>query len=94
MERLLQMADKIQQEKNPAYSGGGNQDFHKNFKMIADMLDVDPMMVWAVYFMKHVSALITYAKDPSVEQAESISGRFADALNYIRIGYSLDKEIR
>lgn len=94
MGHILSVADEIQESKNPAYSGKYGQDVHANFKEIANMLDVDPMEVWAVYFMKHVMALANYAKDPDIEQAEGIEGRFADALNYIRIGYSLDIETR
>jgi len=94
MEQILSVANEIQESKNPAYSGKYGEDVHANFKEIANMLDLDPMQVWAVYFMKHVLALANYAKDPDIEQAEGIEGRFADALNYIRIGYSLDLETR
>lgn len=94
MDHILSVADEIQESKNPAYSGKYGEDVHSNFKEIANMLDLDPMQVWAVYFMKHVMALCSHAKDPDIKQAEGIEGRFADALNYIRIGYSLNEETR
>lgn len=50
------------------------------------------MQAWAVYFMKHVAAIVSYAKDPNIPQAEALDGRFADAKNYLDLGYAIMRE--
>lgn len=90
-DELLELARKIEEAKNPAYSGD-NDDYHGNFRFIANLLGVDPMVVWSVYFMKHITAILTFAKNPDIKQAEVLDERFADALNYLKFGYSLYKE--
>jgi hypothetical protein len=89
--KLLKNARRTEERKNPAYSGDA-KDVHKNFRVIADFLDVDPILVATVYFMKHVTSLMSYAKSDDIHQEEKIDGRFEDALNYLKIMYSLHKE--
>ena len=38
------------------------------------------------------AAIMSYAKDPSIPQAEDIEGRFADAMNYLKLGFYILKE--
>ena len=61
---------------------GGNADRLNNFKDSAKLLDIDPETVWAIYFMKHIAAIMTYVKDGKV-QSEKIEGRIDDAINYL-----------
>lgn len=90
VEDLTESAAETRAEKNPAYSG--DNDYHENFKTAAEFLDVRPVTVAAIYYWKHVSAILSYAKDKDIEQAESLESRFVDALNYTFIMYSLYKE--
>lgn len=84
-------AHRITTEKRPAYTIG-SEDVLKNFKRVADRLGLTPMQVWGVYFLKHVDSLTAYAKDKDIPQAEAMIGRFADAMNYLDLGYALMKE--
>ena len=90
VDALLNYARETREEKNPAYSG--DNDYHENFKTAAKFLDVRPITVAAIYYWKHVSAILSYAKDKDIEQAESLESRFVDCLNYSFIMYSLYKE--
>lgn len=63
-----------------------------NFKRLAGRLGLDPMQVWAVYFIKHIDAILTYCKNLEV-QSEAIRLRFADARNYLDLGLALIEEI-
>jgi len=89
---LDEMARGIQEAKNPAYAMDDEHDFHNNFRVIANILDVDEMVVWAVYYLKHIIAVLSYAKDPSTPQAEPLDERFADIRNYTEFGFSMYKE--
>jgi hypothetical protein len=59
---------------------------------VADRAGITPMQAWSVYFLKHIDAICSVAKDPNIPQAEPIKGRFADAINYLLLGYSLLNE--
>ena len=88
---LLCSADKIATAKRPAYTVG-SADVLKNFKSVAGRLGLAPLQVWGVYFLKHIDAITSLAKDPNIPQAEEIIGRFADAINYLQLGYALYRE--
>ena len=88
---LLLTADGIENAKRPAYTGA-NTDVLHNFKSVAARLKLTPMEVWSVYFLKHVDAILSAAKDPNIPQAEPLVGRFADAVNYLKLGYALYSE--
>lgn len=90
---LLEKAERIQNEKGPAYTFA-NEDVLTNFKTVATRLNLTPLQVWGVYAMKHFDAISSYAGDTSIPQAEDISGRFADAINYLKLGYALVMEER
>jgi hypothetical protein len=85
---LLDEAERIADAKRPAYTLG-NEDVLYNFKSVAQRAGITPMQAWAVYFNKHIDAINTMAKDPTLPQAEAIIGRFADAINYLQLGYAL-----
>lgn len=86
--QLLELAESIQNQKGPAYTFG-KEDVLKNFKSVADRLNLTPLQVWGVYALKHFDAITSFAGDPNIPQAEDISGRFADAINYLKLGYAL-----
>ena len=90
-DQLNELADKIQESKNPAYSMD-DEDFHNNFRTISNTLGVDEMLVWAVYYLKHITAVLSYAKNPNTPQAEPLDERFADIINYTQFGFSMYKE--
>ena len=73
--------DDLLELKGADYTGGNADRLH-NFKDNAKILDIDPETVWAVYFMKHIAAIMTYVKDGKV-QSENITGRIDDAINYL-----------
>jgi hypothetical protein len=64
-----------------------------NFKKIADEMGVDPLLVWWVYFRKHIDAIATHVKTGKAE-SEPIVTRFIDAQNYLYLGYALIKEAK
>ena len=75
--------------KNPDYSV--NADTMSNYKEIARFLGIPPRVVWAVLFMKHVTAISRYVRDGRVS-SEPIRGRFLDAANYCVLGSALISE--
>lgn len=61
-----------------------NEDVLTNFKMTAKILCITPKEAWGVHFLKHVFALITYARYGSIS-SESMEGRLIDIWNYLDI---------
>lgn len=70
----------------------GNQDVLHNFKTVAQRVGVTPGQVWAVYFLKHIDAITSIMCAPDLPVSEAPIGRFADAVNYLKLGYALHKE--
>jgi hypothetical protein len=85
---LLSEATLIEGSKRPAYTGA-NEDVLFNFKAVAARMGINPMQAWGVYFLKHIDSITSYAKDPNIPQGEAMLGRFADAVNYLKLGYAL-----
>lgn len=85
---LLTEAEKITQAKQPGYIMG-RADALSNFKTVAERMGVTPMQAWGIYFLKHVDSISAYAKDPKIPQGEAMIGRFADAINYLCLGWAL-----
>lgn len=85
---LLGEAARIEDSKRPAYTAN-NEDCLHNFKTVALRLGITDMQAWGVYFLKHIDAIISSAKDPATPQAEALLGRFADAINYLKLGYAI-----
>ena len=83
----------ILKDKGPAYSGAtnGQRDRLANFKRTAERLHMSPLLVWAVFVLKHFDSVCTYATD-GVETTESIRGRFLDISNYALLGAALVEE--
>ncbi len=88
---LIHEALKIENAKRPGYTIG-DADVLRNFKAVAQRSGISTRQCWATYFSKHVDALMAWAKDPNIPQAEKLDGRFMDALNYIGLGYAIYRE--
>ena len=67
-------------------------DFLANFKQVADMVDVTPLLVWAIYFHKHVCSIMKYVQTGK-DSAEGIESRFDDCANYLALGWALIQEL-
>lgn len=75
--------------KNSDYTcGKADEDALFNFNFISNTVDQSPMVVWSIYFLKHVLAVIKYTKSGFVE-SEGIKGRLMDIINYAILLYAL-----
>lgn len=88
---LLEEATRIEGAKRPAYTLASSDVLH-NFKHVAKRMGITPMQAWGVYFLKHVDAICAQAKNPNIPQAEELIGRYADAINYLKLGWALSQE--
>lgn len=86
--QLIELADLIMKDKQPEYTNL-NPDVLHNFKTTAENLGLTAQEVWAVFFYKHVQAILSHASNPDLNAAEPISSRYADAINYLFLGYAL-----
>jgi hypothetical protein len=85
---LLADAHEIETSKRPAYTIG-DADVLANFKSIAARTGLTPGAVLSVYMLKHIDAITAALSRPDIPQAESVESRFADAVNYLKLGYAL-----
>ena len=85
---ILEKALDIMNAKQPEYTNKSIDVLH-NFKSTAESIGITPMEVWAVFFYKHIQAILSHAGDPHMHQAESIDSRYADALNYLFLGFAM-----
>ena len=85
---LLELAESIETSKRPGYTGGSSDVLH-NFKGVAGRIGVTPEQVWLTYFLKHIDAVTTIMSRPDLPVSEAAPGRFADAINYLRLGYAM-----
>lgn len=100
---LLDEAASIAHAKRPAYTIG-DDDVLANFKRVGERVRVTcpcgcghtfaigagPSL--SVYLLKHADAVISALCQPDLPQAEAILGRFADLVNYAKLGYALVTE--
>jgi hypothetical protein len=85
---LTSEAWSIVELKGGDYAKGEDQ--FDNFRRGAASLGLTPLQVWAVYWLKHVDAILTVVGGgvPS----EPVRGRFIDLINYSALGAALLKE--
>lgn len=81
----------IQVAKRPGYTRGDN-DVLKNFKDVAARTGLTPGQSWSVYFLKHIDAITSIMTKPHLPISEAPEGRFADAINYLYLGWALLQE--
>lgn len=96
-EQFLELLETMEKEEKEILLCKGKEyarddykdDVLSNFKRIAKALEVDPIKVWAVYFMKHIDAILNFVNTGRTASDETIKGRFADARNYLALGFGL-----
>lgn len=89
---LARLAGGVAEEKRADYAK--DYDVLDNFKLVSDIAglgDRGALLVWLVYFAKHVVAVGKYAGGQDLV-GESVASRFADLFNYVQLGYALMKE--
>ena len=87
--KLLAKAEKIKSSKGADYSE--DNDRLSNFKNIAREMGCKPSLVWAVYFRKHIDAVIKHTRCGQTE-SEPIEDRLADIINYCLLYQGLVEE--
>jgi hypothetical protein len=90
-EELMALAHGIETGKRPGYTIGA-EDVLANFKRTAERAGIEVGQAWAVFFLKHVDAILSIMTRPDLPQAEEPPGRFADAINYLRLGFAILSE--
>jgi hypothetical protein len=85
---LMREASRIEAAKRPGYTIGSPDVLH-NFKSVAERLGLTAGQTWGVYFLKHVDAITAIMAHPELPVSEAALGRFADAINYLKLGYYL-----
>lgn len=91
IDKFTTLRKTIQATKGMAYSG--KEDALNNFKRNATKNGVTPLVVWNVYFSKHLDAIDSFIRGEYTD-TEPIEGRFMDALNYLELGYGLVSELK
>src|SRR4051812_29053603 len=81
----------VTEAKNADYSAG-QEDAMANYYELSAASGVTPVQAWMCLYMKHVTALMRYAKTGSVS-SETIHGRFIDMANYAVLGAALVKDL-
>lgn len=90
-EKLQAECTQIIIAKGKDYSG--EKDVLTNFKRCAERLGMenDVIKIWAVYFIKHLDAILAYVATGKVA-SESIRSRIIDAKNYLDFGLAIAEE--
>ena len=87
------MANDIMGDKGPEYTLM-HDDVLNNFKSTAKRLNTSALKVWATYFDKQVNSIFSHVNHANITKAESIDSRFADIINYAKLGLALFKDER
>ena len=88
---LLRVAQETEDAKRPGYTVG-SEDVLANFKAVGERINRPAEEVCMIYFLKHVDSITAMVRRPELPQSEDMTGRFADAMNYIKLLYALLKE--
>lgn len=88
---LMNTARGIETSKRPGYTAG-SVDVLSNFKLVAQRAGITTEQAWAVYFLKHIDAITSIMTRPDLPVSEEPTGRFADAINYLRLGFAILSE--
>ena len=92
VDELMELAWEVESQKRPSYTAG-NADVLHNFKRDAISTGISPEQNWATHMLKQAAAIARWAQNPTAEQSEAIELRFADLLNYTKLGYALHKDM-
>lgn len=85
---LLARAEAIQAAKQPSYTRGSGDVLH-NFKTAAGAANITAEQAWVVFAKKQWDAICALMTQPDLEVAEPPIERFADLMNYMKLGYAL-----
>lgn len=97
LEQFSKEEEKLERTKGNDYTIGSD-DRLNNFKTVGSLVHcphckntVGPRVVWAIYKLKHVLALLAWVKTGKVE-SEGLFGRFSDDSVYNKLGYAIHIE--
>jgi hypothetical protein len=90
-EDLMTLARSIETAKRPGYTVG-SVDVLANFKRVSERAGITVEQAWAVYFLKHIDAIVSIMTKPDLPVSEEPPGRFADAINYLKLGFAILRE--
>ena len=93
------MDAEIEKECSIMYNKGkeytvSSEDKLKNFKSIAERLNMKPENVLLVYLLKHMDSIRNYVFTGTEACEESISGRIRDARNYLILLHAMILETK
>jgi hypothetical protein len=88
---LMAAAKEIEERKRPGYTRG-DADVLKNFKRAALNNNCTPEQAWGILIDKHWDAVKSIMLRPDLPISEEPLGRFADMINYLRLGFALMRE--
>jgi hypothetical protein len=93
------MDAEIEKEERGLYNKGkeytvSSEDKLKNFKSIAERLNMKPENVLLVYLLKHMDSIRNYVFTGTEACEESISGRIRDARNYLILLHAMILETK
>ena len=63
-------------------------------KLTFNRLNTSALKVWATYFDKQINSVFAHVNHANIKKAESIDSRFADIINYAKLGLALFKDER
>lgn len=84
-------ADREVAAKRPGYIQGSD-DVLANFKRAGVAAGLTTEQAWAVYAYKHWAAVVSILTRPDLVVSEPPLGRFADLLNYLKLGWAILEE--
>lgn len=84
---VLATAREIADSKRPAYTVG-SPDVLANFKRIGERVNLSPLAVLDIYFLKHIDSITAFTNS-DIPQDEPVLERFADAINYLLLKFAL-----
>ena len=88
---LFAVARAIETSKRPGYTVGAD-DVLANFKRCGERAGISTEQAWTVFFLKHIDAITSIMTRPDLPVSEAAEGRFADAINYLRLGWAIYRE--
>lgn len=88
---LMARCAEVLKQRGTAYAT--QADRFSNFKEIAQQVGCSPLHVCHIYLLKGMSVINKLMRGETVP-GEHEHERFADAINYLRLGYALRQELR
>lgn len=83
--------------KGPEYTRRNNKLAHANMEKVGEFINLSPLQVWQVYFVKHIEAIFNYIEchvnEIPMPLSEPIEGRIYDAQNYLELLHAMINDI-